>query len=618
MRIGRLICFKPDKLLKNMDLEGRGAVEHVAFDDREALIQLTRQLSSFLKETEARIYALAGYLEPPAHVDYVRCSLFETYKQLQVVNQSASIYLGRISSSVTSRRMVEVGSAMLPDKDVRVFANQLLGSGGFGSVFKGEYRHWKVALKFVNDGIAEENLEKEARMLTLLQHPNVVHLHGVVRLAGRQYLVLDRLEGDLYSFCCKKGIWKCPPAHELTRIARDVMSGLHYLHTRNPPVCHLDLKPKNILYRIIGGRVEISLTDFGLAHLGDGGPDCGTNIFKAPEVLHRKAEAASDIYSFAVTFFVLIFSPYYGYDGSIAMAEEVRKKTLFPQLPVGAESYDLLYSILRECWVSNVSQRGSSGVMLRKLEEALIRDYIACPVLSDWWLHSFNVVTSVDFAAFFPDLLNLTAPLVFDEKHIFEYRHALIHTICECGFVQLDRFGVLTRLLMRGVRGAIPNEAFKVGLVAFFNTVVRLVYDHCFSPNKYRSKEDVASFLGQDTKRYVLRMSTTKEDALVLSRVSLGAASVNLISDRIVFDPSDGKYHVRDANLYGTIATNLLETAVSDLINWYISHRSIALISETFVEPGRIEDMYYYRRLGPLPPVTAAAAAAAALLSPST
>lgn len=89
---------------------------------------------------------------------------------------------------------------------------------------------------------------------------------------------------------------------QLVQIAR----GVEYLHTRDPPVFHGDLKPKNIL---IDENWEACVGDFGVAraikslelHSGwtTSGVNPGTKLYQSPELLfENETTLAGDVYSF--------------------------------------------------------------------------------------------------------------------------------------------------------------------------------------------------------------------------------------------------------------------------------------------------------------------------------
>ncbi|CAM6046472.1 unnamed protein product [Sphagnum compactum] len=90
-----------------------------------------------------------------------------------------------------------------------------------------------------------------------------------------------------------------------------VAQGLAHLHTRNPIIVHLDIKPQNIL---LDQDYTPKLADFGLAKILDGKDEDvvsststpGTSGYMAPEILLKQASTKSDVYSFGVLLIQLL------------------------------------------------------------------------------------------------------------------------------------------------------------------------------------------------------------------------------------------------------------------------------------------------------------------------
>ncbi|KAG9041720.1 hypothetical protein FS837_011835 [Tulasnella sp. UAMH 9824] len=106
---------------------------------------------------------------------------------------------------------------------------------------------------------------REAEFLAELDHPNIVELEGFVEdlSKGIIWLVFPWLyNGNLKEFVAKEK-WEVP---ERISLISDVAKGLEYLHTRNPPVCHGDLKSLNVLIDSNAEAVIYAqITDFGSA-----------------------------------------------------------------------------------------------------------------------------------------------------------------------------------------------------------------------------------------------------------------------------------------------------------------------------------------------------------------
>ncbi|KIO20485.1 hypothetical protein M407DRAFT_29893 [Tulasnella calospora MUT 4182] len=107
---------------------------------------------------------------------------------------------------------------------------------------------------------------RESEFLVELSHPNIVKLEGFVEdlSAQKVWLIFPWEEhGNLRDFLAS-GEWEVP---ERISLINDVTLGLEYLHSRDPPVYHGDLKSLNIL---VSSECYALITDFGSARRLDG------------------------------------------------------------------------------------------------------------------------------------------------------------------------------------------------------------------------------------------------------------------------------------------------------------------------------------------------------------
>ncbi|KAI3816925.1 hypothetical protein L1987_10710 [Smallanthus sonchifolius] len=193
----------------------------------------------------------------------------------------------------------------------------LIGEGGFGSVYKGRLESGKVvAVKQLNlNGLqGHQEFIVEVLMLSLLRHSNLVTLIGYCtdgdqRLLVYEYMPLGSLENHLFDLEPDREPldW-----HTRLKIAVGAARGLEYLHCKaNPPVIYRDLKSSNIL---LDNDFNPKLSDFGLAKLGPVGDNThvstrvmGTYGYCAPDyAMSGKLTLKSDIYSFGVVLLELI------------------------------------------------------------------------------------------------------------------------------------------------------------------------------------------------------------------------------------------------------------------------------------------------------------------------
>lgn len=138
-----------------------------------------------------------------------------------------------------------------------------LGKGGMGTVYLAydQVLQLKVAVKenLNPDPDSEEQFRREARMLASLRHPNLPRVTDHFVLDDNQYLVMDYIEGeDLQTLLVQRR----PGVAEVLRWADDLCDALTFLHTRQPPIIHRDIKPGNMKLQPDG---RVVLVDFGIA-----------------------------------------------------------------------------------------------------------------------------------------------------------------------------------------------------------------------------------------------------------------------------------------------------------------------------------------------------------------
>jgi serine/threonine protein kinase len=199
-----------------------------------------------------------------------------------------------------------------------------LGAGGMGEVYKARDTRLDrtVAIKvlpaqFAAHPEARQRLEREARAVSSLNHPNICALYDVGQQGETDYLVLEYLEGETLAARLKKGPL---PLDAALRYAIEITGALARAHRTG--VVHRDLKPGNVMLTRSGAK----LLDFGLAKVkeaakaSDGeataaltrdltspGTILGTFQYMAPEQLEGKdADPRSDIFSFGAVLYEML------------------------------------------------------------------------------------------------------------------------------------------------------------------------------------------------------------------------------------------------------------------------------------------------------------------------
>jgi len=182
----------------------------------------------------------------------------------------------------------------------------LIGRGSLGRVFKARDQESGqiLAVKEVpinrRDKEDEEfraSLENEISIMQELTHPHIVAYMGHDYIDGCLYLYLEHMAGGTLT----QALNEFGPFEELlmAQYSWQLLQGLEYLHSRQPPIIHRDIKGSNIL---IGSDNEVKLADFGCSKRTDETLTHtmrGSIPWMAPEVIaHSRYGRSADIWSF--------------------------------------------------------------------------------------------------------------------------------------------------------------------------------------------------------------------------------------------------------------------------------------------------------------------------------
>ena len=139
-----------------------------------------------------------------------------------------------------------------------------IGVGGMGEVYRATDTNLgrDVAIKVLPEALAHHperlaRLEREARTLAALNHPNIAQIHGLQESDGTKALVMELVEGPTLADRIAQG---AIPADEALPIARQIAEALEAAHDQG--IIHRDLKPANVKVRPDG---IAKVLDFGLA-----------------------------------------------------------------------------------------------------------------------------------------------------------------------------------------------------------------------------------------------------------------------------------------------------------------------------------------------------------------
>jgi predicted ATPase len=203
-----------------------------------------------------------------------------------------------------------------------------------------------VALKFLPHELTPNDEERsrfvrEAKVASLLNHPNICTIHDIQDLEGQVFIVMEFVDG----VNLRRKLRSSPfSISDVNGYALQIADALRVAHARG--IIHCDIKSENIMINAAG---HVKVMDFGLAmtkgslalkqHTGA----VGTLAYMAPEVLEgREAIPQSDMFSLGVVLFEMLTGhlPFPG-DHPAAMAYAIVKKDpqslerLRPDVPAG-------------------------------------------------------------------------------------------------------------------------------------------------------------------------------------------------------------------------------------------------------------------------------------------
>jgi eukaryotic-like serine/threonine-protein kinase len=200
--------------------------------------------------------------------------------------------------------------------------NRLLAAGGMAEVFlaykmgpggfKKQVVLKRIGKKLLGDKEIHSMFLDEARVQSLLDHPNIVQIHDFGEVKGSYYLVMELVAGCTLRWLIDNGVAvgrRIPLQHAL-RISSDILAGLHFAHEkmnrRGEPLhlIHRDISPVNIL---IGRHGMAKICDFGVAKsqlqsvFTRAGLVKGKFRYMSPEQINsEKLDRRSDVFSVGI------------------------------------------------------------------------------------------------------------------------------------------------------------------------------------------------------------------------------------------------------------------------------------------------------------------------------
>jgi len=292
-----------------------------------------------------------------------------SYKEVPHDNSSNSL-----SNDVKELQLIDVNTLKL---------NKRIGWGSFGEVYQAIWEEsTTVAVKILK--IPPECYERkdyidlymsEIKMISKLYHPNIVQFLGAAITENNIYLVTEYM--GLGSVGDRLKREPCLPTELIFSITKDTAAGMNYLHKREPPIIHCDLKPSNLLMAESRGDIPLTkIADFGSArilHVELAMPStvACTAQYCAPEIIkHVQFGEKVDVYSFGVILWQLIMGkpPYEGLNQfEVGVGIQSGHLSLTTSLP--NPNYPALSTLVSDCLRNEPHKRPSFSEICKKLQK---------------------------------------------------------------------------------------------------------------------------------------------------------------------------------------------------------------------------------------------------------
>jgi serine/threonine-protein kinase len=304
-------------------------------------------------------------------------------KELKLLPKAGRFPLYRIGTPANFRDLL-VGATL----GGRYWVLSVLGRGGMSVVYKAKekYKGQIVAVKTLRTaGLTDEMLvkrfQREAELLSLLNHPRIVNIHAYgTSSKGQPYFVMDYLVGENLTDILRREDHLS--SERFQDIFVQVCAAIEHAHKHG--AIHRDIKPGNIMLTCQGNTSDyVKVVDFGIAKMAEEaqkltrmGEVWGSPIYMSPEqCMGSTIDARSDIYSLGVVMYESLTGrvPFLGKNYADTMTKQISElpppfREIRPELNI-PEAFENI--VLRAIAKRPEDRYQSMTTMRKDLEAAL-------------------------------------------------------------------------------------------------------------------------------------------------------------------------------------------------------------------------------------------------------
>jgi serine/threonine protein kinase len=307
----------------------------------------------------------------------------------------------------------EFGAYEIGPNEIEVF--ELIGRGGYADVFRGRCRGEEVAVKVLhNKSLAADTRTEfmaEVKIMSQLYHPNIVLFLGgtfpAAQTGGAEpdklVMVTQYMRGGSLLQLIEDASRPISLLQALI-MARDTALGMNWLHSRNPCLLHLDLKPANLL---IDEHGTVKVADFGISILvergqvsKDSGRLRGSLPYMPPErLLQQPYDATADVYSFAMTVWQMLNreTPFSDLEKLFEQMNNMADFMVMFRRRVCQEHYrpplkstpPIVHDLITRCWDTSARERPQFSTLILEINGLIVAATIDDPAGRIFWRKQF-------------------------------------------------------------------------------------------------------------------------------------------------------------------------------------------------------------------------------------
>jgi len=330
----------------------------------------------------------------------------------------------------TLQQLSEFGNWEIDDNEIKIGTDSVkiedakLGSGSFGTVFRGMCRGKEVAIKVLRqqslDDKTVNEFKRECKIMSTLKHPNLLLFMGACTQPGKLKIVTELAANGSVEDVLKNKQIKLSFRRKM-KIAEETASAMNWLHCMKPnALLHLDLKPANLL---LTREWRVKIADFGLSQLKNKSKGTvtdpkiatgGTPLYMPPEMFKLKPEITEkcDVYAFGVILWQLLTEkvPFEGKFTQTHQLVEAVTRGERPAIPNNTPKK--LRELIEQCWHQNPEKRPTFQQILDSkifddiVLEAVTRGNEACMNMWKSFGPGKKEIPWQDFATAFAKLLH--------------------------------------------------------------------------------------------------------------------------------------------------------------------------------------------------------------------